>query len=136
MCKLARDGLQARFDGFDGGFSANRVRDAALAVLRAEAGGAARTLAADVIRLQRQLAAKGAALEWLERNKILPTIGEPGFMFGRAADEDIRTAVSRLGTAPNRWPPPAMADGPGAEAWNANLSALIADAAAPLNLED
>ena len=136
--KAARDALRAQMEELDGHayLVKGAVERAALAVIGAEAADAARAMAADLVRLQREMLATGQAVEWLIRTaKALPIGEKPGGMFGRAVDDATRYAISRLHTNPDSWDtsrPRTMGDG--AAPWVAAFAALQVDATAPLPL--
>ena len=59
-------------------WAARRVREAALAVIRAEGKAAAEALVDEVKRLQEQMIRRGAALTWLAREaKLFPLAERP-----------------------------------------------------------
>lgn len=97
---------------------AMRVKDAALGVLRAEAGAVVSGLAAELQEAQRTAAHVGRALEWLT------TVG------GAELTADVKAALSRHQTAPSGWfqepntPDPALG-------WQNVLARLQADPDAP-----
>jgi hypothetical protein len=121
----ARDGLTQQVEDAtrDLALARRRVSDAALQVLR-EAPGLDH-LVAEVTRLQRELADKGAALAWL--------IGKGG-----VSVQDVQAKRSPAALAHDRyWVPPsswkALLQGqPGPQPWMAALAALEQDATAPL----
>jgi hypothetical protein len=114
------------------------VRDAALAVIYAEAPGYAAALLAEVQGLMRQLVAKGSALTWLGKAGMFPTVRAPGVTYGQPIDAEAQRTICRMDVSPNRWtvsmgggePPFALPIG--AAAWEGALEALMADASAPL----
>ncbi len=110
-----------------------RVQAAALAVLQVEARGHAEALAAEIVRMHRAAFLQVRAVQWLVGRHVLPVIQEPGFSFGRAADNGLRSALMVLGNVT------LSADGirrdtdpDGATEWKAALAALEHDATAPL----
>jgi hypothetical protein len=116
-------------------WSALRVQDAAVAVLRAEMAGRGVALAARVAEMQRKLVAAGSALEWLSR---AGAFREAGGRHGEAADESIRHTVLRMESTPSQW---TMSTNPrdapfavptGAQRWQAAFEALKRDATAAL----
>jgi hypothetical protein len=130
-CLAARDALNAeRVDGSTG-LSALLVTDAARAVVRAEMADRGAALAADISQLQRELVARGSALEWLANAGVFPQKN------GRPADDAIRHTVFRMEQT-SQW---TMSEQPGAApfarpggrlAWQAAFELLLADASTPL----
>ena len=109
-------------------FAGDRVRRAAMAVIRAEGKDYAAVVAAEVAELQAKLAARGATLDWLVEAGIFPTDSTPGPGANRVLDRTIETTLFRLGSPPNSWRGIAV----DASEWEAALTALMADATALL----
>jgi hypothetical protein len=107
-CIAAREALKADMAAVND-WSALKVQDAAVAVLRAEMAGRGVALAAKVAEMQRELVALGSALEWLSR---AGAFREPGGRPGEA-DENIRRTVWRMmDSTPRQWA--TILEGPGA----------------------
>jgi hypothetical protein len=130
-CRATRAALKTDLDGRDTGLSALRVTDAAKAVIRSEMAERAIALAARVAEMQRELVARGSALEWLANAGVCPKVE-------RGADDVIRHVVQRMESAPNQWSigtiryATSFAQPTGALAWEAAFEALKRDAAAAL----
>ena len=132
--RLARDALEERLRQPGGsGFGDMRLRDAALAVVAAEAGPHARGLVERVSELRRDLARASREFRWLAQHGALPVEREPGDRFGKPVDDTARTLLWRtdpqyVNRDDDLNAPALRADGP----WIAALDALQLDAAAPL----
>ena len=116
--------------------AARRRTQAVRAVVLAESASYAVELGRKVEALQRQTFAKGETLGWLVRFGAVPVITAFGGNYGQAADDTIRTALSRHEMAmqphtADRWQVAAAA---GDAPWDAALAELERDAAAPLPL--
>ena len=132
-CRDTRAALKAELDKGDNGLSSLRVTDAARAVIRVEMQRRAVALAAEVTRLQRDLVAKGSALQWLAG--VLPRAD-------RGQDDPIRRAAERMESAPSCMDDrhgcaayASFAIPTGGNAWAAAFEALLRDANAPLPLD-
>lgn len=102
------------------------------AVIAAEAAPRAAALAAEVIALQRELAAKSNELFWLVDHRAFPQAEGYTGIAARPADNELRQALIRLHEAPvTAWtdllPRPAPS-----VVWSAARDALRLDPAAPL----
>lgn len=137
--RAARDALKGRLPDAEAARDrAARVRtQAARAVVLAESTSYAAELGREVEALQRQMLAKGEALRWLVRFGVMPVITTIGGNYGQAADDATRAALFRHEVAmqtyaADRWH--AAAAAAGATPWDAVLTDLERDAAAPLPL--
>jgi hypothetical protein len=142
-CLAAREALNAeRVEGK--GWSAENsrldVEAAAVAVIRAEMAARGVALVAQVARLQRELVARGSALQWLSKAGVFPRSGRSDDNgYGEpAADENIRHTVWRMESTPSQW---AIADTlhaapfaipTGGQRWAAAFEALKCDASTVL----
>jgi hypothetical protein len=130
----ARDALNARRFGKDGAASSNsfKLDNAVDAFIRVEAAHVAEKLAADVVRLQRELAEKGEQLRWLANIGALPVIKEVGGMHGKVADDEVRHAIYRLDMPPSHWGDLHQLSAAAVQAWKDWRIALRTDASAEL----
>jgi hypothetical protein len=143
----ARAALQDAQDGLDAALSARnllrsqmtpgngapemalmRLRDAAVAVLTVEAATSAAALVAEVEALQRQLAERGSALNWLATETGIFARGT----FGGFTDPGVGPALARLTTPPCSWGGLGDAHDAGRARWQDALAALMVDAQAEL----
>jgi hypothetical protein len=128
-CRQIRSGLKNELDKGDNGVAALRLTDAARAVVRVEMRERAIALADEVTRLQRELVAKGSALQWLAGVLIRPDRGE---------DDPVRRAADRMESAPTAWMLgtvrgyASFAAPTGGNAWAAAFEQLLRDANAAL----
>ena len=105
------------------------VREAAIAVIKAESADAIAALVDRVEKAHAEIAAAGQALLWLDRVGVIERGRLP--MMARAdlvIDERTRLALGRLRTAPVEWVSDLSATLP----WVQALDALTLDATAPL----
>ena len=125
--RVTRNALAGRLNVEDTGAGGRYVEACARAVLAAEAAPLARRLAADVVALERDLAATVRVVRFMLRIGALPAVTALGPTHGEAGDTDLRHALQRL----SRLHEP---DGAGRleSPWVAALAALQQDAAAPL----
>jgi hypothetical protein len=93
----ARDALNARRYDRDGAVQKAgwRLDEAVDAVIRAEARDRAKSLAADLVRLHRETAAKADELMYLIKFGAIPLV-ENGPLKGQAADDAVREALNRM----------------------------------------
>jgi hypothetical protein len=101
----ARDALKVELNAEQGrpDFARMRVKDAAIAVIKAEMAERAVALAAEVERLQKDLVSKGSALQWLsEAGATVPMCGS-SYSALTEAEKGIRDTIARLDVAPNQW---------------------------------
>jgi hypothetical protein len=80
----------------------DRLRTAALNVIRAEAGNTAARVLEMVEHLQRELTRVGFALTWLHHARVYEMHDRPGMM-NQATDPRIETALARLRSPPETW---------------------------------
>ncbi len=109
----------------------DRPRNAAMAVIRAEAAEAARAIGERVAELQRELTQTGAIFVWLCETGALSLNATSYNETVRPADPELAQARSRMFSPPFTWNE-LIAQTPGAAVWEATVAALMADAAAPL----
>jgi hypothetical protein len=93
----ARDALNERRYDKDGTVQKTnwKLDEAVDAVIRAEARDRAKSLAADLVRLHKETAAKADELMWLIKFGALPVV-ESGALSGQAADDAVREALNRM----------------------------------------
>jgi hypothetical protein len=132
--RATRDALKAELDGHDNGLLTLLVQDAAKAVIQVEMRERAVALAAQVARLQRELVARGSALQWLAKEGVFPQVN------GKPTDDAIRATVWRMEQTPAQWAQRSSAEQPfaqptGALAWEAAFEALKHDPNAQLPVE-
>jgi hypothetical protein len=124
-CRDTRAALKAELDKGDNGLSSLRLTDAARAVIRVEMRDRAIALAAEVTRLQRDLVAKGSALQWLAGVLPRADLGQ---------DDPVRRAADRMESSPSAWTigtirgDASFAIPTGGNAWAAAYEALLRDA--------
>lgn len=80
-----------------------RTKEAAEAVVRAEAAEHARAVAAEVARLERELIRAGNELMWFVARGAFPRHEQPGVGHHRLVDSDIAMAVNRFESPPMSW---------------------------------
>jgi hypothetical protein len=130
----ARDALNARRFNTDGGASGTSFKlDRAVdEFIRAEAAHVAQKLAADVVKLQSELAEKGEQLRWLANIGALPVFKEVGSMHGMVVDDEVRMAIFRLDMPPSHWGDLHQLSAGAVQAWKDWRVALRTDASAEL----
>ena len=135
--RVARDALKGRLPDAEAARdrAARVCKEAARAVIAAEAAGQAAALAEEVEELQAAALRKGAALAWLTNIGAFPVVKQVGAVFGKPADPRIRAIVGRHEEALQEYSYEnwnrATAAG-GAVAWDDALAVLERDANAPL----
>ena len=136
VAKATRERLQEQAEKGIAYSVEDRVRSAALAVLRAEAAEHARVLAAAVVKLHHEAFLRGREINWLIAQRVLPVVEEPGGIFGRAKDDQLRSAMIVLGKITFSADGKIKSTDPdGAAPWRAALAALENDATASLPIE-
>ena len=132
----ARDALKVHLPEYEAreAFTKGRLRDAALAVLRAEAAPMADALVAELTEAQRTVATKGAALEWLVREGMIEASNVPAAPGSfNMVSNPAKLALSRHRSPPQTWQlAHAEMTTAGPAPWQAALIALQRDAAAEL----
>jgi hypothetical protein len=108
-----------------------RVENAIGAVLSDEARTAAEAVAAEVIRLQRELVRQAQALAWLVDQKVFPVSDTVGHSYGLPTDDAIRSAHWRMMSPPDTWHELQQTID-GAAEWQALHAALRTDPTAPV----
>ena len=121
---------------------ANRVRAAALAVIRMEGKAAAEALVAEVERLQQQLIRRGEALRWLarevgtfplaERPEVPYGVLRNGVVHDTFVDPRVETVLHRIENLSRGWSNLGPDQQLGRALWSDTVAALMADASAPL----
>ena len=102
--------------------------------MREAAGTYAEQLSREVQDLQRDLAAKGALLRWLMSRGAVPVVTEPGYRYGKAADEGTQQAIAHLAFDTEHWRALVRANSRTSE-WEAAFEALKIDPQAPQPVE-
>lgn len=109
---------------------AERLRELAMSVMRAESRAAADAVAVQVRQAYDGLLLHGSTLEWLAGAGMFDVVTVPGSLYGRPADEMLRRALMavtnvRMANTYIKYPD-------GSAPWSAALAALLTDADAPL----
>jgi hypothetical protein len=131
-CRETRAALKSELERNNQDFVQGRVRDAAIAVVRAEVGARGAVMAAAISKLQRQVVEHGSALQWLAVRGVFPNEN------GKPADAAIRHAVGRMEQTPSQWimtttpREQPFAEQVGAQRWAAAFETLLRDASAAL----
>jgi hypothetical protein len=115
----------------------DRVKQAALSVIRSEAGEHAKTLTDELAALQIRMFECWRSLTFMVGNKIVPVIEEHGVRFGRPIDSDLANLMVELTTAPGRWTRcNGIPELDGEAIWKAALDRLCRNPHEPLPIDD
>lgn len=103
-CEATRDALARQVERIGQTFTSDRLREAAGAVVRTEAGDHAHAVAEKVAALQIDLVRYGTELRWLAGAGVFPWSEEPGSpQYHRVTDPNVATALSRLDSPSSSW---------------------------------